>query len=69
MIVDEYKVKHRMLVQGIDHITTLARLADLNPKTVAGVMGSGKWQAETVSKIATALRCSPLELITVEEDC
>lgn len=65
MIVDEYKVKHKMLLKKIDHYSDLAQKAGISARTARDVLGSDKWRADTVTKIATALECNPLDLITV----
>ena len=67
MVLDEYKVKLRMLQLRMDHYSDLAREAGITDRTVRNVVGTGNWRADTVSKIAVALKCSPFELITVEE--
>jgi DNA-binding Xre family transcriptional regulator len=67
MVLDEYKVKLRMLELRMDHYSDLAREAGITDRTVRNVVGTGNWRADTVSKIAVALQCNPLDLITVEQ--
>ena len=67
MVLDRFKVKFRMLELGMDRYSDLAREAGITDRTVRNVVGTGNWRADTVSKIAVALQCNPLELITVEQ--
>jgi DNA-binding Xre family transcriptional regulator len=67
MVLDEYKVKLRMLQLRMNRYSDLARKAGITDRTVRNVVGTGNWSADTVLKIAVALQCSPLDLITVEQ--
>ena len=68
MRLDRYKVKQRMNDIRLEHIIELATLADLHSNTIYNALDSHKWVSTTVEKIAKALQCNPLELITVDED-
>lgn len=68
MRLDRFKVRQRMNECQIEHYKELAVLAQLNENTVYNALDSYNWRAITVDSIAKALRCSPLELITVDEE-
>lgn len=66
MILDKAKIKHRMIDRGFDTFVELAEEAEVSQTTLFQAMGTNRWQARTVEKLATKLECSPLDLITVE---
>ena len=67
MILDKAKVQHRMIDAGVHAFTELAAMADVSQTTLFVAMDTERWQARTVNKLAVALKCSPLDLITVDE--
>ena len=67
MILDKDKIQHRMIDNGIYSFVKLAENADVSQTTLFQAMDTNRWQARTVEKLATELKCSPLDLITVEE--
>lgn len=67
MRVDRFKVLGQMSKQQIEHFSDLAALSGLAKNTVSSVLDSYDWKSQTVNKMAVALKCSPLELITVDD--
>lgn len=64
MILDKDKIRHRMIDTGFDTFLELAEAADVSQTTLFQAMGTNRWQARTVDKLAKKLQCSPLDLIT-----
>jgi len=64
MILDKGKIRHRMIDTGFDTFVELAEAAGVSQTTLFQAMGTSKWQARTVNKLAEKLQCSPLDLIT-----
>lgn len=68
MRVDRFKVIEQMSKRQVEHFSDLAAMSGLAKNTVSSILDSHDWKSQTVSKIATALGCSPLDLITVDSE-
>lgn len=68
MIVSRFKVRQRMNILGMENYTEITKKSGLHVNTIYNVMDNDNWNSRTVSRIATALECSPIELIAVEGD-
>ncbi|MCD6290359.1 MAG: helix-turn-helix transcriptional regulator [Anaerolineae bacterium] len=64
--IDERKVRVFMAMRGIDTVRDLARKAGIHEDTVWKVFKGRNFTAETLERLATALECNPLDLLTVE---
>ena len=65
MVLDKNKIRHLMIDKGIERFTDLATEAGISQTTLFTAMDSDRWRAQTVDRLAKALGCSPLDIITI----
>lgn len=64
--IDPAKVDYRKERRGIESDADLAKRAKLNKNSMTNVRQRREWKSSTAIKLAAALDCSPLDLVTVE---
>lgn len=65
--IDPAKVDYWKTVRGIDSDAELAERAKMNKNSMTNVRQKTVWKSSTAIKLALALGCSPLDIITVEQ--
>ena len=67
--LDRYKIKQKMKEADIGgELRDLAKVANVGEATIYRSVDSHRWSAKTLDAIANALKCNPLELLTVDID-
>ena len=64
--VDERKVRVFMADRGIYTIEDLAKLSGVSSFTIRKLFKGAGFKSDTVQRLADALGCNPLDLLTVE---
>lgn len=62
--IDKAKVEQLMRERGFSSFTQLAAAAGLHHNTMYNVLDNPKFESVTLAKLATALECSPVDLMT-----
>jgi len=65
--IDPAKVDYWKSMRGIDSDAELAEKAGVNKNSLTNVRQKTVWKSSTAIKLALALDCSPLDIITVEQ--
>ena len=66
--LDRYKVKQQMLRCKLEYFSELIKRAGISQTVFYTSLDSYKWRSQTVDALANALQCSPLDLLTVDND-
>ncbi len=64
--VDEQRVRARMVECRIYSVEELARRSDVTSSTLRRMFAGEEFLSTSLTKIATALNCSPFDLLTAE---
>lgn len=64
--LDRYKIKQQMLRCKMEYFRELIELANISQTVFYTSLDSHKWRSQTLDALANALKCSPLDLLTVD---
>jgi hypothetical protein len=64
--LDRYKIKQQMLRCKLEYFRELIDLAGISQTVFYTSLDSYKWRSQTLDALANALRCNPLDLLTVD---
>ncbi|GIV81677.1 MAG: hypothetical protein KatS3mg051_1031 [Anaerolineae bacterium] len=66
LIIDRTRVDLLMRRAGIESYADLAARAGVHENTLLRVLKGHNWTSETAAKLAAALNCNPIDLMTAE---
>jgi len=66
--IDERKLKIMMAREGIDTMERMAELAKVSTKTLYNYCQGEPFRSSVVDRLAWSLNCSPLDLLTTDDD-
>lgn len=64
--LDRYKIRQHMAIQKMGRFEDLINRADISQTAFYTSVDSHKWKSQTLDALANALKCSPIELLTVD---
>lgn len=66
--IDRFKVSRKMEAVGVSRFDELAKKAGIGEATIYNVLDSYNWTSRTLDRIAHALNCASLDILTVDTD-
>jgi DNA-binding Xre family transcriptional regulator len=64
--LDRYKIKQQMLRCKLEYFRELIDLAGISQTVFYTSLDNHKWRSQTLDALANALRCSPFDLLTID---
>lgn len=64
---DRLAVRRRGEAKGLGSIQAIAEAAKVHPNTLYNNLDGHNWQIEIVDKVASALDCTSIDLMVIEE--
>lgn len=64
--LDRYKIKKHMLRCKLEYFRELIELAGISQTVFYTSLDNHKWRSQTLDALANTLRCSPFDLLTID---